>query len=271
MKKFLLVLITFLISICSAYAENIKFAQVSDTHVSADSEFSQKVLKATVKDINQQQNIAFVVFTGDNINSPNEDNLREFVKIANGLKVPYYVVLGNHDVYKSKNMSKIQYFEILREGNPFKLQRSPNYKFSKNGFVFLTVDGAKEIIPGSVGYYRQDTLKWVDKMLTQNKNKSVIIFQHFPIEYPDGVENKLKTHRTYKVEEYQKILEKHNNVLAVLSGHFHTNGETMKNGVYHISTPSVITVPHSYKIIDIVTTKDFSPIIYTQLKEFEVE
>lgn len=271
MKKFLLTLFALFTGICTVSAENIKFVQVSDTHIASDSEFSQKVLKAAVKDINSQTDIAFVVFTGDNINSPDENNLRDFVKIANRLNVPYYVVLGNHDVYKTKNMSKVQYFEILREGNPFKLQRSANYKFSKNGFVFLTVDGAKEIIPGSVGYYRQDTLNWVDKMLTKNSNKQVIIFQHFPIEYPDGVESKLKTHRTYKVEEYQKMLEKHNNVLAVLSGHFHTNGEIMKNGVYHISTPSVITVPHSYKIIDIVTTKDFSPIIYTRLKEFEVE
>ena len=55
-----------------------------------------------------------------------------------------------------------------------------------------------------------------------------------------------------------------------MSGHFHVNYETMKDGVYHISTPSLLSVPYSYKIIDIVTTKDFSPIIYTQLREFEV-
>ena len=44
----------------------------------------------------------------------------------------------------------------------------------------------------------------------------------------------------------------------------------MKDGVYHISSPSLIALPYSYKIIDIVTTKEFSPIIYTQLKEFEL-
>mgnify|MGYP002627210038 CR=1 FL=1 len=168
-------------------------------------------------------------------------------------------------------MSKKHYFEILREGNPFYRQRTPNYKFSKNGFIFLVVDGAKEVIPGSIGYYRKDTLEWVNQILTKNDKSSVIIFQHFPVEYPDGVENKLKTHKTYKVEEYQTMLAKHNNVLAVLSGHFHVNCENMKEGVYHISTPSLINVPNSYKIIDIITTKDFSPLIYTQLREFEVK
>ena len=256
---------------CTAFADNIKFVQVTDAHLDVNSEFSQNVLKAAVFDINKQSDVSFVVFTGDNINSADENELRTFVKIVNKLNVPYYVVLGNHDVYKTKNMSKIQYFDILREGHPFRLQRKANYKFVKNGFVFLTVDGAKEIIPGPTGYYRQDTLDWVDKVLSKNKKKSVIIFQHFPLVYPESSAGRLKTHKTYKAEKYQDILDKHNNVLAVLSGHFHVNSENMKNGVYHISTPSLLAMPHSYKIIDIVTTKDFSPIIYTQLKEFEVE
>lgn len=253
------------------FADNIKFVQIADVHMSAESEYSQKVLKSAIEDINAQPEIAFVVFTGDNINNPTEENLKTFISLVKKLKVPYYIVLGNHDVYKNKKMSKVRYFEILRQGNPFYRQRSANYKFSKNGFIFLTADGAKEVIPGSVGYYRKDTLNWVNQILSKNEKSHVIIFQHFPVEYPEGVENKLKTHKTYKVEEYREMLAKHHNVLAVLSGHFHVNSETMKDGVYHISTPSIINMPNSYKIIDIITTKDFSPLIYTQLREFEVK
>lgn len=252
-------------------AENIKFVQVADTHITVGSEYSMNVLKSAVEDINNQPDIAFVVFTGDNINSPKEENLRAFVKIVSKLKVPYYIALGNHDVYKSNGLSKVRYFEILRETNLLYPQRKPNYEFKKNGFVFLIVDGAKEIIPGAVGYYRNDTLDWVDKQLTKNAKSDVIILQHYPIVYPDGTENRLKTHRTYKVEQYQELIDKHNNLLAVISGHFHMNSENMKNGVYHIATPSLIGLPNAYKIIDIVTTKDFSPIIYTQLREFEVK
>lgn len=250
-------------------AENIKFVQIADTHLSADSEYSQKVLKSAVDDINNQSDVSFVVFTGDNINNPSEVNLRKFVQIASKLKVPYYLALGNHDVYKSKGMSKTRYFEIVREENMLFPQRRPNYEFKKNGFVFLVVDGAKEAIPGSTGYYREDTLNWLDEKLTKNENKSVVIFQHFPVIYPDGAD--LKTHKTYRVEDYKEVLAKHNNVLAIITGHFHTNSETMENGVYHISSPSVLAIPQSYKVIDIVTTKDFSPIIYSQLREFKVE
>lgn len=275
MKKFLLslfgIFIIFASAASKAFAENIKFVQITDSHVSTESEYSQKVLKSAVEDINNQQDISFVVFTGDNINNPTPENLRQFVKIVSKLKVPYYVALGNHDVYKSKDMSKIRYYQILRETNLLYPQRSANYEFKKNDFVFLIVDGAKEIIPGSGGYYRESTLNWLDKRLTKNENKSVVILQHFPVEYPEGSESRLKTHKTYRDEDYKEILEKHNNVLAVITGHFHTNYETMKDGVYHINSPSLVALPQSYKIIDIITTKDFSPLIYTQLREFEVK
>ena len=145
----------------------------------------------------------------------------------------------------------------------------PFQSIRTTGHTGIEIPFAKEAIPGSTGYYREDTLKWLDEKLTKNEKKSVIIFQHFPVIYPDGVD--LKTHKTYRVEDYKEVLAKHNNVLAIITGHFHTNSETMENGVYHISSPSILSIPQSYKVIDIVTTKDFSPIIYSQLREFKVE
>lgn len=273
MKKLLLVLGMLFLSIGQVLAENIKFVQITDTHLSAANPYTSRVLESAVDDINKQSDISFVVFTGDNIAGPKEENLKQFLKVVKGLKIPYYLAVGNSDVYKTNGLSKVRYYEVIRESSifRFRMQNSPNYVFKNKKFVFLIVDGAKEVVPGTIGYYRQDTLDWLDKMLYKYKNKDVVIFQHFPVEYPKEVETRLKTHKTYKVEEYQKILDKHHNVLAVVSGHFHINSETMNNGVYHISSPSLMTLPQSYKIIDIVTTKEFSPIIYTQLREFEVK
>lgn len=272
MKKFLLfILIMFIFSAVQTFAENIKFIQVTDVHLSSNNNYIKNVLKSAVQDINSQQGIAFVVFTGDNIDTASEENLRTFLTITKKLNVPYYIVLGNHDVYKSAGLSKTRYFEIIRQYKWFNSQRKPNSKFTKNHFDFYIVDGAKEVIPGPAGYFRKDTLAWLDKQLTKKSKRPSVIFQHYPLVYPDGVGNRIKTHKTYKADEYLAMLDKHPNVLAVISGHLHTNGETMQNGVYHISTPSMAALPHSYKIIDIVTTKEFSPIIYTQLREFEVK
>lgn len=274
MKK---ILLTFLFLILFqlgsfAFTGNIKFVQVTDVHYSVRSDHANAVLAATVKDINAQKGVSFVVFTGDNIDNPDEESLIGFMKIVRKLKVPYYIVLGNHDVSKSNNISKERYAEIVKEYNPLWLRKKWNYTFHKKGYTFIVVDGSKEVIPGPVGYYRADTLAWLDKQLTKNKRHPVVILQHYPIlDSPEFGSARLKTHRTYQPEKYFEVLDKHNNVLAVLSGHYHVNSEIMKDGIYHISTPTLIGSLQSYKIIDIVSQKGFSPIIYTQLKEVEVK
>ncbi len=274
MKKAFLTLFFILLfqTVAMALDSAIKFVQVTDVHFDAENDYSVKVLEETVKDINKLNNVSFVIFTGDNLNKPEAQDLDDFVKIINKLKSPYYLVLGNHDVFKSQNLSKERYNEIVRENNIFWFQRKWNYVFKKSGYTFIVVDGAKEVIPGPIGYYRADTLEWLDKQLTKNKNVPVIIFQHYPIiDAPEFTSSRLKTHRTYQPEKYFAVLDKHKNVIALVSGHFHVNSEVMRNGVYHITTPTLLNNPPVYKIIDIVSKDELSPIIYTHLKQVEIK
>ncbi len=271
MKKrlitFLFTLIALMAFQTTVSANDIKFVQVTDSHYSSGNDFKRNVMESTIKDINTLKGVSFVVFTGDNIDKANPEYLKEFVKIVNKLDVPYYMVIGNHEVFKSGDLSKLRYMEIIKENNIFYRPSKPNYKFTKNGFLFLIVDGAKEVIPGANGYYREDTLEWVDKELTKHSKMPAIILQHFPLVPP----KEMVTHKTYQAEKYLEMLDKHNNVIAVVSGHYHINGEQMKNGIYHISTPTLLNEPYQYKIIDIVTTKGFSPMIYTQLRDVNIQ
>ncbi len=266
-KRFILILFLLLFGIhSSAFAGEIRFVQVTDSHFSVNSDYSKRVLQSAVEDINSLSNISFVAFTGDNIDSSRPENLDEFMKIINKLDVPYYLVFGNHDVFKSNGLSKKRYIEIIRAHNWFYRPSKPNYVFKKGEFVFIVLDGAKETIPGTGGYYKQATLEWLDKQLTKYEERPVIILQHFPIIPPKPD----KSHMVYKPEDYFAVLEKHDNVIAIVSGHYHMNKEKMHNGIYHINSPSLVGAANPYKIIDIVTTKGFSPMIYTQLREVNV-
>lgn len=274
MKKILLTFLSLiLLQTCTfAFDRSIKFIQVTDAHYSNNNPYPGEVLNALVKDINKQKDVSFVVFTGDNIDQAKPDQLVDFMKIVRHLHLPYYIVIGNHDVFKSGGLSKEKYKEIVREYNLFWPHRSWNYTFHKKGYTFLVADGAKEVIPGASGYFRDKTLNWIDKQLTKNKRHPVIILQHFPlIDSPEFGAGRLKTHRVYDADKYKAMLEQHDNVLAIISGHYHRNAESMQNGIYHINTPSLLNDPPSYKIIDIVTKRGFSPIIYTQLKEVELK
>lgn len=265
-KNFILTILSILLIQCTAMADIVKFAQVADSHFISGDKYRTEVLKSTVESINKEKGLAFVVFTGDNLDSPKEQYLPEFVQIINKLDVPYYIVIGNHDVFKNNGLSKKHYLEIVKENNCFYKYKKPNYVFKKDGFVFVVVDGAKEVIPGSVGYYKEDTLKWLDKQLTKHSKEPVVILQHFPL-----VSTKIiPSHEVYKKTKYLDLLDKHDNVVAIVAGHLHINSEMMRNGVYHITTPTLLNDPNQYKIITITTTKGFSPMIYTELKNVEL-
>ncbi len=264
-KKIFLAVISFLLLQCTVFANTVKFAQVSDAHFIKNDKYRTEVLEQTVKEINKQKDIEFTVFSGDNIDSPHAQYLPEFIKIANKLNQPYYIIIGNHDVFRNNGLSKEQYLEIVKDNNVFYKYKQPNYVFKKNGFVFIVADGAKEIIPGSNGYYKKDTLDWLEKQLIKYKKKPVVILQHFPL----VSETEIASHTVYQKEEYLKLLDKYDNVISVIAGHLHMNSEVMRNGVYHITTPTLLHNPPVFKIITISTTKGFKPMIYTELKEVE--
>lgn len=273
--NFTLIIFIFLITQCNqlALAKDIKFIQITDSHFSTtggdytqrDVEGSKGYLENTIKDINSISGVDFVAFTGDNIDQANDIALKSFLVIANKLNVPYYVVIGNHEVFKSQNLTKKDYMKIVRKYSKNCRPSGANYVFEKQGLVFVVVDGAKEVIPGPAGYYKKDTLKWLDKTLTKYKHSKVVILQHFPIVEPYYN----RTHMTYNVKNYQDVLDKHSNVIAIVSGHFHANGEKMVDGIYHVSTPALVESPHDYKIIEIVGNDTKGYQIYTQLRHAE--
>lgn len=270
MKKFFIGLYILLaLAFCNSavFAKDIKFIQVTDVHYALNNKFSQDILNETVKQINKINDVSFVVFTGDNINRPKKDDLVGFVKAINKLEVPYYIAFGDHDVYKAGGLSKETYIKTIKTYNWLYRPSKPNYVIKKNGFVFIVLDGAKEVIPGAIGYYKENTITWLDKQLTKYKKRPVVILQHYPLLPPKD----LKSHRVYQPEPYLDVLNKHTNVIAIVSGHYHMNGEKMENGVYHISTPALLKSPNYFKVIEIVTTKEFSPMIYTELKLVEID
>ena len=66
------------------------------------------------------------------------------------------------------------------------------------------------------------------------------------------------------------MLDRHDNVVSIVAGHLHINSEMMRSGVYHITTPTLLADTPSYKIITISTTRGFSPMVYTELKEVDM-
>lgn len=254
MSILLLTLMFMFISVSSCFAKNIKFAQVTDVYFKKQSVALNKI----VKDINKSSDIDFVVFTGNNIGQANPKNLEGFLSVVKKLNKPYYLVLGNKDVSKLNNLDKKTYISMVRKVNRNQ-GKTPNYVFKRNDIVYIVVDGTKEIIPGVNGVYSNETISWLDTQLTKYAYNKVVILQHFPL--ANKPSNDL--YYTYNILPYLQMLSKHNNVIAVVTGHYNKNDEVMYNGVYHITSPQ--SSGGVYKIIEIDVDNGYE--IFTMLKD----
>lgn len=240
-------------------AHDIRFAQVTDVRYTKSDR--NPVLTRIVKDINKLNNVDFVVFTGDNIQKPKVDDLKAFQKEVKKLKKPFYIVIGDKDVNKHKDLSKKEYAKIMKKHLYIDKNGSINYIFEKNGVAFFVVDGAKDVIPSTNGYFKDDTVDWVNTNLDAYSKKNVIIFEHFPIIPPEENES----YMTLKPEKYLEVLKNHKNVKAVITGHFGVNKEQVIDGITHITTAPA----PNYRIIDIMDCTSSEPSIWAEVREAE--
>lgn len=258
MKKILGVLSFLLITSLSAvFSADMRFIQVDSALYNAN---NSKPFEKLVNKINSEKNVEFVVFSGNNISNPSTENLKSFLKKANRLNMPYYIVLGQKDVNLKKDLGKKKYMKIVRLKNrTHTFINSPNYVFSKKGLIFIVADGSKEVLPSSIGYYKEDVILWLDNQLEKYNDKKVVILQHYPIIPPTIKE----THYTYKADEYLKLLSEYKNVKAVIAGHFGINKEQEVNGILHVSTKEAPT----YRVIDILDYETENPTFWSTIKE----
>lgn len=257
LKKFFSLLFVSLLFCSTAFAKDLRFVQITDVRYSKQN--NSEILKKIISDVNKQKDVDFVVFTGDNIERPDVQILNDFISEAKKLRKPFYVIIGDKDVNKHKDLSKKDYQKILRKKIHNCKSKDVNYTFEKNGVVFFVVDGAKDVIPSTNGYYKDNVVEWVDANLDLYSNKNVVILQHFPLVPPEENENYV----TFKPQKYIDSIQRHNNVKAIISGHYGVNKEQTVNGVVHISTAPA---PY-YRIIDILDCTSETPSFWAEVVE----
>lgn len=247
--KMLLAFLTVFVLCQAGFCKDLRFVQITDLHYKNDI-YSEENFGKMIENINKTKNVEFVIFTGDNTDNAKKEDYIKFLTQANTLKVPYYVVVGNHDVFKMGGFSKLDYVKVVREYNKNQKTKNTNFVFKKGDFVFICVDGAREVIPSPGGYYRDNTLAWVDKKLKKFEKENVIIFQHFPMKLRHTERD------AYKNERYDNILSKHHNVKGIFTGHFHANEEYTKDGIFYSITGRASGADAGYKVVDITEEND---------------
>src|SRR6476661_5522979 len=97
MRSFLPFLFLMICFGATAQSHPFRFAFISDTHIGSPNGGAEEDLRRTVADINAQAGIDFVVITGDITELGTNEQLKLARQILDSLKIPYYIIPGNHD------------------------------------------------------------------------------------------------------------------------------------------------------------------------------
>ena len=250
----------------SAFAKNESITVISDVHLSSDKQNntltpSIKKLKEAVKQANEDTSDC-VVFLGDNVQGGSKYDIAMFAKVIKKLNKPYYVIPGNRDINRGKNVNRKEFYRIVNKFSSNKIKKIPSYA-KQNDYIFIFMSGVNETIPSYRGYYKEDELIFLNETLTKFKDKKAVIFQHFPLILPKEDPNR----KTVKPENYLEVLNKHKNVLAVVSGHFHLENISEEDNIKHISVGALTN--NEYEQIKIFKNKDNTYSITTKILNIE--
>ncbi len=197
-------------------SEPLTFAFVTDVHINTSSEEASEDLERTVEDINGNDEVSFVVITGDVTEFGSDEELAKTKEILDKLTVPWHVIPGNHDTNWSESGTN-SFEQILGH---------ERFKFEKKGIVFIGT-GSGPNMRMAPGLVPREDIVWLRSVVEDLDNeKPVLYFNHYPLD--ESLAN------WYLVtEELKKV-----NIQASLGGHHHRNDAGSYEGIPGIKSRS---------------------------------
>ena len=220
--------------IVSAQWKPFRFAFLSDTHIGSPNGGAEEDLRRTVADINQMTDIAFVVITGDITELGTNAEIKLAREILGGLKVPYYIIPGNHDSGWSES-GGVTFGQVF--GND-------KFVFEFNGITFLGC-ASGPYVRMSDGHIPRDAVGWLDKELKKlDPEKPIIFLNHYPLDKD--------------LDNWYEAIDrlKQHNTLAALCGHGHSNHALNFEGIPAVMGRSNLRAKAAYggyNLVDIRT------------------
>ena len=245
---------------CS-HSTSLKFVQLSDIHFLENGQnttfkmtgASSQLLDDAIEQINEEQEIDFVMLTGDIIDKPFEKELRAFLPHIENLKYPWYFAFGNHDRCVGGYLTTSVYMDMVKKSNK-------NYNFNKPYYAFTPKKGYRVIVLDNIitdkvttqGYLGEEQVLWLKKELEKSKRDTVLIFMHVPLIEPFTSPN----HRLKNAVQVMSIIESYKNPIGVFQGHYHATRVVQHDNVLYVNSPALVSYPNAFRIINVTNHKD---------------
>ena len=254
--------------------EKAKFAVITDTHMALYGvdemkmgASSCKIVENTCKALNKVDDLDFVVVTGDLLLDGEPWNLDLMKGYLDDLRVPYYVVCGNHDFAPASQAKagKAPYVAVNKAAVIWTFQghgyRGADAWWGADPMPGLHLIGLDANIPIHWGGHMPlSEIKFLDKELYANQDKVNIVACHHnfvPWSKDEEFGGKFDKFQMDNSPEVTKIFEKYVPACqVVLTGHRHIGLRHKNvNGVNYIVNPAAVSYPNQYTIYTLTPTR----------------
>ncbi len=231
MQHIFLLCVYGLLATAASAQSYFKFAHISDTHIGGALTAADD-LRSTVRDINADTSLRFVILTGDITEFGADPELHLAKTILDSLNKPWYIIPGNHDGNWSESGA-----------NSFRtVFGAETTTFQYGGYLFAGTACGPNMRMGPGQVPREDVV-WLDSVLHHlpKPDMPVVYLNHYP---QDSAQN-----NWYEVMD----MLKQKNVQLILCGHGHANRAFDFEGVPGIMGRSNLRARDSIGGYNIVT------------------
>jgi len=211
MMKYIRIILTLLFLPVFLFAQNFRFALITDTHIVPNDTLAETDLQQSVRSINTISDISFVLATGDLTGEGDKSSLERVKSELDKLNVKYYAIPGNHETKWSESGST-DFSHVFGCEDRF--------RFEYNGYLFLGFNTGP-VIRMMDGHVAPQDVTWLKQQLSETtKDQPIILVTHYPLLDGD-VDN------WYVITD---LVRKYN-IKAVLGGHYHSNRLASYDGI----------------------------------------
>ncbi len=243
----------------------VQFAHFSDVHIDANGEDNSRRLfkdsgtlfQTALTTLQSIPGMDFLLFTGDSVNTPKPEHFAAFFQyLKNYNKIPYFMVLGNHDVGVKPGMVKQDTIDTYRKQGGYSVFPSEAGKsyytvFPEPWIRLLVLDGTTDEKITANGAVPQAQLDWIKQELeaARKGRQMVIMASHFPLVEPFHSES----HHIVKpdADKLKALIDAYPNVVAYFAGHYHSARIKKDNGVYYVTSPALVEYPNAFRVVRI--------------------
>ncbi len=245
---------------------NFRFAVVSDLHVALPDTVWQHPSRMHLVEVGipaleetldrlSQENLDFLLVPGDMTQHGEAANHAWIADRFAQLPYPVYVIPGNHDIpVLEKNEQSIAHHEFPHFYRLFGYEDPSRPYYTQQilpGVRLIGLNSSTFDLDGKqIGRMDDPQLAWLRETLAKSQDEVILVMIHHNIleHLPNQATQTLgQRYMLENAPELLSILRAHN-VNLVFTGHLHIQDVAYQEGIYDITTGSLISYPHPFRI-----------------------